>query len=244
MPPPIHSLLVLLLAGAIATALLAPRLERIEPASLARGYLIGVAALTGVRVLAYIAANAFGEQEVRPLSTGPRDPTNVMIGALYGLALARGWHDRWRSFFAMPDLLLALRVATGVAFVLAGLVNAFLPDLGVGFFVHAGYTRTFRLFIMTAEVLGGAALLLPWRWLTLAAVAGLAIDMFGAIATQIRVGEPAAALAPALAMLLRLAPLAALTLAGLRRRWLLVALGALACAIVAVVGGRWMLHST
>jgi hypothetical protein len=243
MLPPIQSLLVLLLAGALAAVLLAPRLERVGPADLARGYLVGVAALTGLRVLAYVAANVFGAQELRPLITGSRDLTNVMVGALYGLALARGRRDRWSAFFAMPDLLLALRVATGVYFVLAGLVNAFLPDLGVGFFVHAGYTRTFRLFIMTAEVLGGAALLLPWRWLTLAAAAGLGIDMFGAIATEIRVGAPAAALATPLAMLLRLAPLALLTLAGLRRRWLWVALAASACAIVAVVGGRWMLQS-
>lgn len=238
MLPPNQSLLVLLVVGGAAAAALAPRLERIEPARLAHRYLVAVAAFMGVRVLAYVAANVFGTQAVRPLSTGPRDLTNLLMGAFYGLAVAHAWRGRLNAFFREPDVLLAVRLATGVAFVLAGLVNVFLPDMGVDFFVQAGYTKTFRLFIMTAEVLGGVALLLPWRWLTLAAATGLTIDMFGGIYTQVRVGEPLAALAPPLVMLLRLAPLVALVLLRVKRRWILIGVGALACAIVAVVGGK------
>jgi DoxX-like protein len=242
MLPPIQSLLVLLVVGAVVAAALTPRLERIEPARLAHGYLVAVAAFIGVRVLAYVAANVFGVQAVRPLGTGPRDLTNLLMGAFYGLAVVHAWRGTSNAFFREPDVLLAVRLATGVAFVLAGLVNVFLPDRGVAFFVQAGYTPTFRLFITTAEVLGGVALLLPWRSLTVAAAIGLTIDMVGAIYTQVRVGEPLAGLAPALVMLLRLAPLVALVLLGVKRRWILIGVGALACAIVAVVGARLLYH--
>lgn len=237
MPPPGLSLLILLMLGAAGAAILSPRFERIEPARLARGYLVAVAACMAVRVLSYVSANVFGAEAVRPLSSGPGDPTNVFIGVLYGLALAHVPRGGLSAFFREPNVLLAVRLATGIAFVLAGLVNVFLPDRGVDFFVHAGYTRTFRLFIMTAEVLGGAALLLPWRWLTLAVAGGLTIDMFGAMYTQVRVGETLADLAPPFAMLFRLAPLVALVLLGVERRWILVGVGAVACAIVAVAGG-------
>ncbi len=236
MPAPLPSLLVLIALGALAGAVLTPRFEGVKAPSLARWYLLGVTALTGVRVLAYVAANVFGTPAVRPLGTGPRDLTNLLVGGLLGLAAMHARRGSLAAFFREPDVLLALRVATGAAFVLAGLANVFLKDLGVDFFVQAGYTRTFRLFILTAEVLGGAAILLPWRWLTLAAAAGLTIDMFGALHTQVRLGESIGGLAPPLAMLLRLVPLAALVLLGVRRRWLLLLAGALACAAVALVG--------
>jgi DoxX-like protein len=242
MLPPFQSLLVLIVVGAVAATALAPRLERIEPARLAQGYLVGVAAFMGMRVLAYGAANVFGAQAMRPLGTGPRDLTNLLVGAFYGLAVAHIRRGRLSAFFREPNVLLAIRLATGVAFVLAGLVNVFLKDMGVDFFIQAGYTKTFRLFIMTAEVLGGVALLLPWRWLTLFAAAGLTIDMFGAVFTQVRVGQSVTQLAPPLVMLLRLAPLVALVLLGVKRRWTLIGVGAVACACVAVVGGRLLFH--
>jgi hypothetical protein len=91
------------------------------------------------------------------------------------------------------------------------LVNVFIADAGgVDYFVQMGYTKEFHRVIMTAEVLGGAALLLPWRWLTLTAAFGLTVDMFGALYTQARAGDPLDA--AAFAMLLRLGPLVLLTL--------------------------------
>src|SRR5205814_1114807 len=136
-----------------------------------------------------------------------------------GLALSRAWRPGLRQFFREPDVSLALRLATGVAFILAGFVNVFLSDLGVGFFVAAGYTRALRLFIMIAEVMGGVTLLVPWTRLTLAAAAGLTIDMAGAVYTQMHLGEPLAMLAPPLVMLLRLAALVAVSQEGSVRRW-------------------------
>jgi hypothetical protein len=237
MLPRIEFLLALILAGAGAAAAFAGRLVRIEPARLARGYLVGVAVLMGVRVVAYVAANVFGVMAVRPASTGPYDLTNLLVGGLYGLAAVDFRRGGFDAFWRSPDLLLALRLAAGVAFVLAGLVNVFIMDTGFDYFVEVGYTKTFHRFIMTAEVLGGAALLLPWRWLTLAAAAGLTIDMFGALFTQARVGDPLDA--AAFAMLLRLAPLVVLAA---RVRWAAIGAGAVACAVVAIVGSMLLKH--
>jgi DoxX-like family len=86
--------------------------------------------------------------------------------------------------------------------------------------------------IMTAEILGGAALLLPWRWLTLAAVAGLTIDMAGALYTQMRIRDSLDAITLAIVMVARLAALALLAMRG---RWVPVAVGAVGC--IAGVGG-------
>jgi len=230
-------LLALIVAGAAVAALLSRRLKPIDPARLARGYLVAVVALMAVRALAYVAANVFGATGVRPFSTGPFDLTNLLVGGLYGLAAVHARSGGFDGFFRDPNLLLALRISAGVAFVLAGLVNAFTMDsTRPDYFVAVGYTRTFHLFIMTAEVLGGAALLPPWRWLTLVAAAGLTVDMFGALYTQVRLGDvPDAA---ALAMLLRLAPLVVLTV---RPRQ--AAEGAVACAIVAILGATLLRHS-
>jgi uncharacterized membrane protein YphA (DoxX/SURF4 family) len=236
MLPRIAFLLTLIVAGAAAGAALSRRLERIEPARLARGYLVAVAALMCLRVVAYMVANVFGVKAVRPASTGPYDLTNLLVGGLYGLAAVHARRGGFGAFLRAPDLLLALRLSAGVAFLLAGLVNVFIMDAtGVDYFVEVGYTKTFHLFIMTAEVLGGAALLLPWRWLTMATAAGLTIDMFGALYTQARSGDPLDA--AAIAMLLRLAPLVGLSVKG---RWATV--GAVACAIVAIVGAAILHH--
>jgi uncharacterized membrane protein YphA (DoxX/SURF4 family) len=234
----IEPLFALIVVGAVVAVAFARRLEQIPPDRLARAYLVGVTTLMAVRVAAYVAANVFGLREVRPASTGPYDLTNLLVGGLYGLAVVRAQRGGFGDFFHAPDVQLALRVATGVAFVLAGLVNAFIMNAGgTDYFVQMGYTKTFHLFIMTAEVLGGVALLLPWRWLTVAAACGLGVDMFGALYTQARAGDPLDA--AAFAMLLRLTPLVALCVRG---RWGVVGVGAVACAIAAIAGGTVLHH--
>jgi hypothetical protein len=221
------ALLVLLGVGSAIGAARSAHLARIGSARLARGVLVAVTATMGVRVIAYFAANVFGVMAAKPLSIGPFDLTNVIIGALYPVAIGT---DVGRE----ADVRLAMRIATGGAFVLAGLGNAFHLS-GPDYFVSVGYTRTFHLFIMTAEVVGGAALLVPWNWLTLAVAAGLTVDMFGALYTQVRVAEP---LDPAaFAMLARLALLAMLC----APRRVTVAVGAVACALVAIGGATALL---
>jgi uncharacterized membrane protein YphA (DoxX/SURF4 family) len=238
MLPPAAFLAVLLLAGAGAAVILARRLEQIRPARLARGFLLAAAASTSLRVVAYFAANVFGVQAVRPASTGPYDLTNLLIGGLLGLAAVHAKRRRFGSFLSEPELLLALRFATGVAFILAGLGNVFFMErTGIDFFVNIGYTHTFHRFIMTTEILGGASLLLPWRWLTLVAVAGLTIDMSGALLNHIRSHDSLNVASAAIVMVVRLLPLALLTVKG---RWLPIAAGALACVGVAVAGDAFL----
>jgi DoxX-like family len=234
MPSPLTALIVLLLLGAVVAAAIARRLERIDAARLARAYLIGVTALMGVRIAAWVAARVFGITAVTVLSTGPHDLTNLLIGALYGVAAVHLWRGGFAAHLRAADVQTSFRVATGVAFVLAGLGGLlFMHTSGFDYFVAVGYSKEFHLFIIAAEVLGGALLLLPWRWLTLAVAAGLTIDMVGALYTKTRTGEGLDP--PALVMLLRLLPLALLTAAG---RWRLVAVGALACAATAIVGSE------
>jgi DoxX-like family len=233
---PLGFLLALILAGACAAALLARRLERVDGGRLARGYLAGVAVLMGVRAAAYVANYVFGIRAVLPLGTGPFDPTNLLIGGLYGIAVVHASRGTFDVFLRQPEVLFALRLATGVAFVLAGMANYFLADAGrPDYFLQMGYTKTFHHFIVTAEVLGGVALLLPWRWLVLTAAFGLTIDMFGALYTLLRFDQIDAY---AIAMLFRLAPLAALSL---DRRWAALGVGGVACMIIAIVGST-LLH--
>lgn len=229
-------LLALILLGATVAVLFAPRLRQLEASRLAKGFLVGVVAMMLIRVTAYVLANVFGLMAIRPLSTGPFDPTNLMVGGLYGIAIAQATRGGFDAFLRHPELLLAVRVATGGAFVLAGLSSAFRAN-AAAYFVQVGYTETFHRFIMTAEVLGGAAILLPWRWLTLAAVAGLTIDMLGAQYSQLRAGHPLDA--AAYAMLFRLAPLAVLSL---DRRWIAIGVGAVACAATAIAGSIVLYH--
>ncbi len=49
------------------------------------------------------------------------------------------------------------------------------------FFTQSGYSVTFLRFIVIAEIFGGIGLLLPWAFIP--ALAGLTIDMFGAVLT-------------------------------------------------------------
>jgi DoxX-like family len=84
-----------------------------------------------------------------------------------------------------------------------------------------------------------AALLLPWHWLTLAAVAGLTIDMAGALYTQMRIHDSLDAITPAIVMVTRLAALALLAMRG---RWVPVAVGAGGRIAVALAGAIVMLN--
>ncbi len=241
MVPRFDYFLMLLVVGAIAGGALARVAARFDPIRLARGYLVVVAAVTAVRAVAFVAAIVLGLTVVRSIGAAIwRDATTLLLGGLYGLAAVDARRGALKAFLAAPDVLLALRLTTGVAFVLVGLGDAFVIDRMIAFFARAGYPKEFLHFIMTIEVLGGVALLLPWRWLTLAATAGLAMDMFGAIYTHLSVGETIDECTQAIAMLLRLGTIAILSMRPGRRRWVVVAGWAVGCALVAVAGGTYL----
>jgi hypothetical protein len=235
---PAHALATLIALGAASAAALAPRLRRADAARLARNYVTATSVLMAARIAAYIAANAFGANAFRSASTGPYDLTNLLIGALYGLVLVHALGGGFGAFFRSPEVETALRIATGSAFVLAGLGGLlFLNASHVDYFLAVGYPTSFHFVIIFLEVLGGAALLVGWRWLTLVVAAGLAIDMFGALITNVRTGAP---LDPAaVVMLLRLAPLALITARG---RWRVVSVAGIACALAAFAGSRALMH--
>ena len=113
------------------------------------------------------------------------DVSNFFFGAIFGVSLVR---PQRLALLLEPAVYSALCLSTGFGFLTAGFVKALYLQGMIEFFVQPGYSMTFLKFIMTAEVLCGAALLIPWA--ILPAVAGLSIDMFGAIYTHIHNGDP------------------------------------------------------
>jgi hypothetical protein len=160
----------------------------------------------------------------------------VLAGVVYGLAVLERVRGSAAAVLRAPELRFALCLSVGVGFVVGGMGSAAYIDFMREFFTHSGYSHSFLYFIMAIEVLGGVALVLPWRWLVLAAVTGLAIDMFGAIYTHVHNGDPLDDSTSAIGALLRLAPLAVLTVGGRRAR-VVVGIGAVVCAALAVGGG-------
>jgi hypothetical protein len=227
----------LLLAGAILTVISGRRLAAIDGARVARGYLVATAAVVLLRVVLFVARYPLG-------ATWPPDLVRqlvgdlgiVLAGVVYGLAVLERVRGSAAAVLRAPELRFALCLSVGVGFVVGGMGSAAYIDFMREFFTHSGYSHSFLYFIMAIEVLGGVALVLPWRWLVLAAVAGLAIDMFGAIYTHVHNGDPLDDSTSAIGALLRLAPLAVLTVGGRRAR-VVVGIGAVVCAALAVGGG-------
>ena len=117
------------------------------------------------------------------------------------------------------------------------------------FFAQSGYPDTFLRFIIVAEVLGALALLIPCA--VPAALAGLGIDMFGAVLTHIHNGDPLNDSTGAIAMLLRLGIFAVLwersrTAKATSLRWPLMRLAAAAliCLLLAGAGSLLIRHRT
>jgi uncharacterized membrane protein YphA (DoxX/SURF4 family) len=169
-----------------------------------------------------------------------RDAGNVVVGALFGLAL------RERRLLREPDLLRALCVSTGIWFGVGGLASAFAMEGMTHFFAQSGYAPAFLKLIITVEITGGIALLLPWA-VPLGTVM-LAVDMLGAIYTHARNGDGIDADMDALAVLLRLAAITALWLLasrpGLTWRRLLatIAAAAVLCTTIAIAGSSVVRH--
>ena len=228
--------LALLLAGAIVTVVAGRWRAAIDGARVARGYLVATAAIVAVRVVVLVARDALGVTWIPDL-VGPLagDLGVVLVGAIYGLAvLDRGRGDA-AAVLRAPELRFALCLSAGIGFVLTVIGSARSIEFMRGFFTESGYSHGFLYFIMAIELLGGIALVLPWRWLVLAAVAGLAIDMFGAVYTHLHNGDPLDDSTGAIGQLLRLAPLAVLTVKGRRAR-VAVGLAAVGCAALAAAG--------
>jgi uncharacterized membrane protein YphA (DoxX/SURF4 family) len=190
-----------------------------------------------LRVAATFVYAVFGFNPVTILIWAvARDACNVVLGALFGLALGE------RGLSREPDVLRAVCLSTGLWFVVGSMVSAFAIDGMTQFFAQSGYAAPFLKLILTVELVGGTALLLPWAvplgWTM------LAVDMLGAIYTHAHNADGIDADMDAISVLLRLAVIAALGLTAWRpalaprRRLALIAACTAACLIVAVVGSH------
>jgi len=241
-------MLAVILAGAIAGAVFGRRTPHVEAARLARGYyiLIAICVTLGAVVLAFgvVLANT---QLWNRVGSGIGDVSRLFFGAMLGIALFR---SRRLDLLREPAVYSALRLQVAFSFVFSGFVNALLYQQDMSeFFMQSGYSVTFLRFIMTVEVLCGAALLIPWA--VLPAVFGLGVDMFGAIYTHIHNGDPLNDSTGAIGQLLRLGAIIAVwvlsTKSGVpaprelrRKRLIVAAVGAVICISAAVVGGTMM----
>lgn len=225
-------LLALLAAGALVAALLSPRAARIAPQRLAHGYLMATAALVALRAVVFATVFAAGVSWLPAwLFAIIGDLGIVLLGALYGIAAVDRVRGGFAAVLSAPELRMALCLALGIGFAMAGIGKAYSLDFMLDFFGQSHYTKSFLFVIMATEVIGGAVILLPWRAVTLAASAALAVVMFGAIYTHAHNHEPFDYSEGAVGMLLRLAPLAVICVG-----WRRAALGAAVCCAAAIIG--------
>ena len=239
-------LLALIFAGLVFGAAFGRLAMKIQPSRLARIYFCTVVALLALRAAAFAAGMLLSSGTFwSTVSSATGDAGNFLFGALFGLAAFR--QDR-REFLLNTKVYSALCLSVALNFAIAGLGKAFSIEAMVPFFAQSGYSTSFLKFIVIAEVFGGMGLLIPWAMLP--SLIGLSIDMFGAVATHIHNGDPIHDSTGAIGMLIRLSTLAVLwamrrparVKASMRASLLGVALGAVACAIVAVSGSALMRH--
>lgn len=223
--------IALLIAGALAAALSSRRLAALDPGRLARGYLGLVSVLVAIRAALFVATWGLGMQHAQLAGALVGDLGTVVFGAIYGWAIIAWTRGGFAGFLRAPETRFALGLPISAGFALSALGKTFGLDGMLTFFAQSGYTKSFLFFIIALEVICAIALLLPWRWVVVAAIGGLAVDMIGAITTHVHNGDPLDDSTGAIAALLRIAPLALLYVP---RRW--VAVGAAACAATAVAG--------
>ena len=244
----IDYVLAVIFAGALAGAFIGRRTSHIEATRLARGYyaLIAIRVTLGALVFAFsmVVTNV---PLWNKIGAGIGDASTFLFGALSGLTLFRS--DRL-DLLRQPQVYSALCLSAAFPFVTTGFVKAFYMQGMTDFFTQSGYSLTFLKFIITIEVLGGAALLIPWA--VLPAVFGLSIDMFGAIYTHIHNGDPVNDSTGAVAMLMRLGAIAAAwalrappdaAIASIRNRLIGIATGTLLSMSTAVAGSTILRHA-
>jgi uncharacterized membrane protein YphA (DoxX/SURF4 family) len=198
--------MAVLFAGFLAGALGGGTTKNIAPSRLARGYYAVVAVLLILRAGAFacsmLPSHANFWSAVGKLIG---DFLWISFGFLFGLAIRR---RDGREFLTDSSALAALRMTLAFTFALASLGKSFSSAQMTEFFTQSGYSVAFLRFIIMAEIFGGIALLLPWA--VLPALAGLTVDMFGAVLTHIHNGDPLNDSTGAIGLLLRLVALGVL----------------------------------
>ncbi len=215
-------------------------MRQIAGARLTHGYFVLTAVLVALRVSAVVCGIVLGQAFWNHISSGIGDGLNLLLGAILGMAARRA---EPREFLCAPEVYSALCLASGMAFVMASYSKAFSMAGMLEFFTQSGYSARFLKFIISAEVLGGIGLMIPWT--VQPAIAGLSVDMFGAVYTHIHNGDPLNDSTGAIGQLIRLAILAVLWAwrprpearpGSTRRRIVAIALGAAISVSAAVMG--------
>jgi uncharacterized membrane protein YphA (DoxX/SURF4 family) len=179
-------LLALIFAGFVVGASLGRWTSRIESARIARWYFIAVAFLLVVSALLSVRDTVLTNGPVlHKISGAIGDIGCFILGTLFGTAIRRS--DRL-ELLREPRVFYTMCISAGYGFVMSGYIKAFYLESMTQFFTQSGYSVPFLKFIMTIEVLGGIGLLIPVAMPF--ALAGLTIDMFGAIATHVHNGDP------------------------------------------------------
>lgn len=179
-------IVAVMLVGIGLGALLSKSFARISSWRLARGYYLLVMVLVVLRASVNIVG-ILGSR-ARPWSTVSGcigDVLGLTSGVLLGLAIRR---QDPRSFLTSNSILDAKCASIAFSFALVGAGKAFGMVPMTEFFVQSGYSVTFLKFIIVAEIFGAIGVLVPWA--VIPALAGLAVDMFGALVTHIHNGDP------------------------------------------------------
>lgn len=240
-------LLAVILAGFLTGAAVSRWSSRISAGRITRTYFMVAAILVALSAgffwISIIATNsARWYAMTRPIG----DLNNFLFGMLFGAAAFRT--DR-REILCDRAVYSILCIASGTTFILAGYAKALYTSGMLEFFTQSGYSAGFLKFIMTAEILGGIGLLIPWT--VLPAIAGLSIDMFGAIWTHVHNGDSLNDSTGAIGQLIRLGAIVALWAwqrgatekrGALRRRLAMAVAAAVLCAAIAIGGSAAVRH--
>jgi uncharacterized membrane protein YphA (DoxX/SURF4 family) len=243
-------LLALIFTGFLIGALCSRRASLISSERLARAYYIAVVTLLSAAAVMLIGRIVMTNHPIFALVAKViSDLGSLLFGALFGVSLRRS--DRL-DIFRQPFVLQALCLASGYGLAVNGFVSSVYFKQMSDFFTQSGYSVAFLKFIMTIEVLGGIALLVPWA-VPLAA-AGLSIDMFGSLVTHFHNGDPLNDSTGAISQLIRLTTIATLwalqsqsstsPVRSLRKRLIGVAVVALISFTIALGGSRLLRRSS
>jgi uncharacterized membrane protein YphA (DoxX/SURF4 family) len=241
-------LLAIIVAGFVVGASLGRWTSRVESARIARWYFIAVASILVVNALLSVREIVLTNGPVlHTISRVLSDLGSLIFGALFGTAVRRP--DRL-ELLREPKVFYTMCVSSGYGFVMSGYAKAFGMAAMTEFFTQSGYSVPFLKFIMSIEVLGGIGLLVP---VTMPfALAGLTVDMFGAIATHVHNGDPLNDSTGAIITLVKFTAIAALWVlhrnatspARSPRKTLFgVASVAIVCLLAAVGGSARMRHT-
>ena len=239
-------LLLVLLGGLITGAVLAPLARSVSDSKLAGEYYRLTA--PAERIPRHQCSSDAGPS-CKALRKRRKDCWNIAWPLLRWHLRSRDTQKGSQHLLEQSPILAAIRMTVALTFVTAGIGKAFNMPFMTQFFTQPGYSVGFLNFIMIAEVLGAVGLLFPWA--SIPALLGFTIDMFGAVVTHVHNGDLLDDSTGAIAMLIRLAAIAALVMItphGIfsrfspRSRVVIATTTAVACLSIALAG-NFLLHA-